>query len=451
MSLALAIIGDIVPPRERSKYQGYFLAVFGTSSVLGPVIGGFFAGQDTHPRHHRLALDLLHQRADRHRRASSSSCAVLHLPHTRRDHRIDWPGALALVVAPGAAADRRRAGPRPGAGTPAGRCSATPSALVGLVAFILAERAYKDDALLPLRLFRNRTFAVGGVGQHRPRRRHVRRHPAAAAVPADRARLQPHRGRPADDPARARHHDRLDRLRQTIARTGRYKIFPIIGVVLMVVALVSLSFVVERRHLAVDPGAVHGPDGPRPGLQHAAGHPGRAERRLPARDRAWPPRRSRSSARWAARSAPRSSCRSCSPGCRTEIAARSPSRRGQTPGRAAGAPSCSRPGWTASWPTPSRSRLPGCSPRRSGRVLRPIDLVFLVAAARRGDRLLRPALPAAAGAQRQVGHPGPAGGRGGRAPRSRRTSRPSSRSQSVGAAAPTSTAPPAGTAEDPRR
>jgi len=46
-SLALAIIGDIVPPRERAKYQGYFLAVFGTSSVLGPVVGGFFAGQST--------------------------------------------------------------------------------------------------------------------------------------------------------------------------------------------------------------------------------------------------------------------------------------------------------------------------------------------------------------------------------------------------------------------
>ena len=45
MSLALAIIGDILPPRERAKYQGYFLAVFATSSVLGPVIGGFFAEQ----------------------------------------------------------------------------------------------------------------------------------------------------------------------------------------------------------------------------------------------------------------------------------------------------------------------------------------------------------------------------------------------------------------------
>ena len=44
MCLALTIIGDIVPPRERARYQGYFLAVFGTSSVIGPVLGGFFAG-----------------------------------------------------------------------------------------------------------------------------------------------------------------------------------------------------------------------------------------------------------------------------------------------------------------------------------------------------------------------------------------------------------------------
>ncbi|MCW2695743.1 MAG: drug resistance transporter, EmrB/QacA subfamily, partial [Modestobacter sp.] len=97
MSLALAIIGDIVPPRERSRYQGYFKAVFGTSSVLGPVIGGFLAGQTT-------LLGLTGWRwiflinVPLGVLAFVVVMRVLHLPHQRRDHRIDWPGALALVT-----------------------------------------------------------------------------------------------------------------------------------------------------------------------------------------------------------------------------------------------------------------------------------------------------------------------------------------------------------------
>ncbi|MEN9747472.1 MAG: hypothetical protein RLZZ603_164, partial [Actinomycetota bacterium] len=45
-SLAITVLADIVPPRERARYQGMFLAVFGTSSVLGPVVGGLFASAD---------------------------------------------------------------------------------------------------------------------------------------------------------------------------------------------------------------------------------------------------------------------------------------------------------------------------------------------------------------------------------------------------------------------
>src|SRR5512132_3347378 len=97
MSLALAIIGDIVPPRERARYQGMFMAVFGTSSVLGPVIGGFFAGQDS-----LLGITgwrwIFYLNVPLGIAAFVVVMRVLHLPHTRREHRIDWPGALALVV-----------------------------------------------------------------------------------------------------------------------------------------------------------------------------------------------------------------------------------------------------------------------------------------------------------------------------------------------------------------
>jgi len=40
--VTIAVVGDIIPPRDRGRYQGFFGAVFGVSTVIGPLLGGFF-------------------------------------------------------------------------------------------------------------------------------------------------------------------------------------------------------------------------------------------------------------------------------------------------------------------------------------------------------------------------------------------------------------------------
>lgn len=157
-SLALAIIGDIVPPRERAKYQGYFLAVFGTSSVLGPVIGGFFAGQDS-------ILGITGWRWVFLVNVPLGIAALLvvsrtlHLRHTRLDHRIDWWGAVTLTI--GLVPLLLVAEQGRDWGWASGRSlTCFVVGALGVIAFLLVERAMKDEALLPLTLFKERTVAV---------------------------------------------------------------------------------------------------------------------------------------------------------------------------------------------------------------------------------------------------------------------------------------------------
>jgi EmrB/QacA subfamily drug resistance transporter len=243
MSLALAIIGDIVPPRERSRYQGFFMAVFGTSSVLGPVIGGFLAGQSSvlgitgwrwifliNVPLGALALVVVSR--------------VLHLPHQRRDHRIDWPGALALVTFLVPLLIVAEQGRTWGwSSTGALICYALGA--VGFVLFILAERAYGDEALLPLRLFKNRSFAIGGVGSIvmgagmfggillLPQYLQIV-HGSSATVAG--LQMIPLVGGIMTGAVSSG---------IAISKTGKYKVFPLVGIALMVIALVSMSFVVK--------------------------------------------------------------------------------------------------------------------------------------------------------------------------------------------------------------
>ena len=162
MSLPLTIMGDILAPRERAKYQGYFLAVFGVSSVLGPLIGGLFAGQ----------AEILFLEGWRWVFFVNLPIGVaslilvlrfLHVPHHKRDRvRIDWWGAATIVLGLVPLLLIAEQGREWGWASPAAfTCYIV--GVLGIVAFILVERAMGDDALLPLKLFKSSTFSMATV------------------------------------------------------------------------------------------------------------------------------------------------------------------------------------------------------------------------------------------------------------------------------------------------
>ncbi|WP_369392942.1 MFS transporter [Streptomyces sp. CG1] len=157
MSLALAIIGDIVPPRERARYQGYMLAMFGSSSVLGPLIGGFLAGRSS-------ILTIAGWRWVFLVNVPVGIIAlfvvakVLNLPHTRREHRIDWWGALTIAIGVVPLLLVAEQGQSWGwTSTKAYTCYAV--GVVGLIAWVFVERAMGEEALIPMRLFRSAVFS----------------------------------------------------------------------------------------------------------------------------------------------------------------------------------------------------------------------------------------------------------------------------------------------------
>lgn len=157
-TLVLAIIGDIVPPRERARYTGYFMAQFATSAVLGPVVGGFFAGTGsilgvTGWRWVFLVnvpLGLV---------ALVVVSRTLHVRVVKREARIDWMGAVALVVCLVPWLTVAEQGPV--WGWASGRSLACFAlGAVGLALFVAAERHLGSAALIPLSIFRIRAATV---------------------------------------------------------------------------------------------------------------------------------------------------------------------------------------------------------------------------------------------------------------------------------------------------
>ncbi len=152
MPLSQTIIGDIIPPRQRGKYQGLMGAVFGVTSVAGPLAGGvvtdhlgwrwlFFI---------TLPIGLI---------ALVFIAKFLHVPHTPRKARIDYPGIATLVVGLTSFLLAVSMGGSSWDWGSTESLALFALAVVSLTAFIAIERRAVEP-VLPLRLFRIRTISL---------------------------------------------------------------------------------------------------------------------------------------------------------------------------------------------------------------------------------------------------------------------------------------------------
>ena len=150
--VSIAIIGDLIPPRERGRYQGFFGGVFGFATVVGPLLGGFFVDHLTWRWifYINLPTGLI---------ALLVIAAVLPAPLTRRSHEIDYAGATLLTLALGAIVLFTSLGGTSLAwGSPA-ILGLIALSVIGTAAFIAVETRSREP-ILPLSLFANRNFAV---------------------------------------------------------------------------------------------------------------------------------------------------------------------------------------------------------------------------------------------------------------------------------------------------
>jgi len=235
MPLALAVIGDIIPPRERARYQGYMMAVFASASVLGPVLGGLLSGTDSFLGaagwrwifYINVPIAVF---------ALVVIAKVLHLDHVRRERRIDWWGSVLLAVGLVPLLVVAEQGQGWGwASVDSFACYLIGAA--GLALFLWVQQRMGDDALLPLRLFRSSTFSVasaqvtiigmamfGGMSVIPLYLQIVK---GASPTKSGLLLLPMVAGLMLSSLGAG----------QLIARTGRYKIFPVVGSVLMVIGM----------------------------------------------------------------------------------------------------------------------------------------------------------------------------------------------------------------------
>ncbi|MCE7009244.1 MFS transporter [Kibdelosporangium philippinense] len=235
MSLAFAIIADITSPLERSRYTGYFMGVWGLSSVGGPLIGGLFAGLDTFLGITgwrwvfllNVPIALI---------ALVVVSRVLNVPHTKVSQRIDFWGASTLTIGLVPLLIVAEQGREWGWDSVASIAMYV-TGVVGLVAFVFVERWMGDAALLPMRLFRRPVFAltnsinfimgIGMFGMMMSLPLYLQIVKGATPTESGLMTLPMTFGILASATVSGR----------ITSRTGRYRIFPIIGLAATTVAL----------------------------------------------------------------------------------------------------------------------------------------------------------------------------------------------------------------------
>ncbi|MFF3993149.1 DHA2 family efflux MFS transporter permease subunit [Streptomyces cyaneofuscatus] len=155
MVLSMAIVGDIVTPRERGKYQGLFGAVFGVTSVLGPLLGGFFTETLSWRWvfYINLPIGVV---------ALLVIAAVLHIPVHREKHTIDYLGTFLIASVATCLILVASLGGTTWAWGSVQIIALAVLAVVLLIAFVAVERRAAEP-VLPLKLFRIRTFSLVAV------------------------------------------------------------------------------------------------------------------------------------------------------------------------------------------------------------------------------------------------------------------------------------------------
>ncbi|MEO8456752.1 MAG: MDR family MFS transporter [Chloroflexota bacterium] len=153
IAMAMAIIGDILPPRDRGRYQGYTGSVFAISSVVGPLVGGFLTQSLSWRWVFFINIPLAAL-------ALAVTSIVLKMPVHRREHKIDFLGAMLLVAGVTCLLLVASWG-----GTEYPWLSAQIIGLgiagVVLTGLFVAQELRAEEPLLPFRLFKDRALSVG--------------------------------------------------------------------------------------------------------------------------------------------------------------------------------------------------------------------------------------------------------------------------------------------------